>query len=121
MKAFALGRRSKWKDYVDLYFIIKDHYPIQEISRVANNIFSAQCLSESQTGLNFLPRDRPPSPQHPQMAPGGGMQPQATDMSPWGLLLRWCSMFYRHYAPPELQLLRRSTTSVERSAHMKPQ
>jgi hypothetical protein len=42
MKAFALGRRSKWKDYVDLYFIIKDHYPIPEISREANNIFSAQ-------------------------------------------------------------------------------
>jgi hypothetical protein len=32
MKAFALGRRSKWKDYVDLYFIIKDHYTIQDIS-----------------------------------------------------------------------------------------
>ncbi len=42
MKAFALGRRSKWKDYVDLYFIIKDHYPIQEISRAANTIFSTQ-------------------------------------------------------------------------------
>ncbi|MEX2429385.1 MAG: nucleotidyl transferase AbiEii/AbiGii toxin family protein [Bacteroidales bacterium] len=42
MKAFALGRRSKWKDYVDLYFIIKNHYPIQEISRKANIIFSAQ-------------------------------------------------------------------------------
>ncbi len=42
MKAFALGRRSKWKDYVDLYFIIKDHYPIQEISREANIIFSTQ-------------------------------------------------------------------------------
>jgi len=23
MKAFALGRRAKWKDYVDLYFILK--------------------------------------------------------------------------------------------------
>lgn len=42
MKAFALGRRSKWKDYVDLYFIIKDHYAIQEISRTANTIFSTQ-------------------------------------------------------------------------------
>jgi hypothetical protein len=25
MKAFALGRRAKWKDYVDLYFILRDH------------------------------------------------------------------------------------------------
>lgn len=31
MKAFALGRRSKWKDYVDLYFIIRDHHPIKNI------------------------------------------------------------------------------------------
>src|SRR3989338_6651200 len=27
MKAYALGVRAKWKDYVDLYFIIKDFYP----------------------------------------------------------------------------------------------
>lgn len=26
MKAFTLGRRSKWKDYVDLYFILRDYY-----------------------------------------------------------------------------------------------
>ena len=26
MKAYALGRRAKWKDYVDLYFILKDFY-----------------------------------------------------------------------------------------------
>ncbi len=24
MKAYALGRRAKWKDYVDLYFVLKD-------------------------------------------------------------------------------------------------
>lgn len=35
MKAYALGRRAKWKDYVDLYFIIKDHFTISEISREA--------------------------------------------------------------------------------------
>lgn len=39
MKAFALGRRSKWKDYVDLYFIIRDHYSIEEISIEAQSIF----------------------------------------------------------------------------------
>lgn len=25
MKAFALGRRAKWKDYVDLYFLFKEY------------------------------------------------------------------------------------------------
>lgn len=25
MKAFALGRRAKWKDYVDLYFVFQKH------------------------------------------------------------------------------------------------
>ncbi len=39
MKAYALGRRAKWKDYVDLYFIIKDHLSVSEISREALNIF----------------------------------------------------------------------------------
>lgn len=39
MKAFALGRRSKWKDYVDLYFIIKSHYNISEISTRAQELF----------------------------------------------------------------------------------
>ena len=39
MKAYALGRRSKWKDYVDLYFILKDHYSIAEISKRAELIY----------------------------------------------------------------------------------
>lgn len=39
MKAFALGRRAKWKDYVDLYFILKDHYSIVDISQRAKKIF----------------------------------------------------------------------------------
>jgi hypothetical protein len=42
MKAFALGRRAKWKDYVDLYFILKHHFSIEEISREAENLFSQQ-------------------------------------------------------------------------------
>jgi hypothetical protein len=42
MKAFALGRRSKWKDYVDLYFIIRDYYNIHEISEAAGKIFTQQ-------------------------------------------------------------------------------
>lgn len=39
MKAFALGYRSKWKDYVDLYFILKDYYSIGEISKRGEEIF----------------------------------------------------------------------------------
>ncbi len=39
MKAYALGRRPKWKDYVDLYFIIRDFYRIQEINKLAKKIY----------------------------------------------------------------------------------
>ena len=39
MKAYALGRRSKWKDYVDLFFLIKEHFTIDEISARAEEIF----------------------------------------------------------------------------------
>lgn len=39
MKAYALGRRQKWKDYVDLYFIIKDFHPIKEVMEKAKDIF----------------------------------------------------------------------------------
>ena len=39
MKAFALGMRAKWKDYVDLYFILKNHYSIDEIIKKAKKIF----------------------------------------------------------------------------------
>jgi len=39
MKAFALGRRAKWKDYVDLYFIIKNFYTFKEIAVEADKIF----------------------------------------------------------------------------------
>jgi hypothetical protein len=40
MKAYALGHRSKWKDYVDLYFLIKDYYTINMISSRANEIYN---------------------------------------------------------------------------------
>ena len=39
MKAYALGRRSKWKDYVDLYFLLRDHFTIADISTAANQLF----------------------------------------------------------------------------------
>lgn len=39
MKAYALGRRSKWKDYVDLYFIIKRHFSLEQIQQRAQALF----------------------------------------------------------------------------------
>lgn len=44
MKAFALGRRSKWKDYLDLYFILKFHYNFKEISDKAREIFKDEFI-----------------------------------------------------------------------------
>lgn len=38
LKAYALGRRAKWKDYVDIYFILKE-YSIRDIVEKAENIF----------------------------------------------------------------------------------
>lgn len=55
MKAYALGRRSKWKDYVDLYFILKNYYSIGQISERASEIFG-QLFSEKlfRTQLNYF-------------------------------------------------------------------
>jgi hypothetical protein len=46
MKAFALDSRAKYKDYVDLYFIIKFHYSIYEISAKAISIFKEQFIEK---------------------------------------------------------------------------
>lgn len=42
MKAYALGRRAKWKDYVDMYFILKNHHSIKEVAEKAQQIFSSE-------------------------------------------------------------------------------
>ena len=39
MKAYYLGRRSKWKDYVDIYFLLRDHFSVEQISVRASQIF----------------------------------------------------------------------------------
>lgn len=39
MKAIALGGRAKWKDYVDLYFILKDFFSFTEIENKTSQIF----------------------------------------------------------------------------------
>ena len=42
MKAYALGRRAKWKDYVDLYFIAEKLGSLDPIIKKANEIFDLE-------------------------------------------------------------------------------
>lgn len=42
MKAYALGRRAKWKDYADLYFVMKEHHPFVDVVRKAEEIFGGE-------------------------------------------------------------------------------
>ncbi len=42
MKSYALGRRAKWKDYVDLYFVMKNFYSIDKIIKKAKQIFASE-------------------------------------------------------------------------------
>jgi Nucleotidyl transferase AbiEii toxin, Type IV TA system len=46
MKAFALGRKSKWKDYVDLYFILKFHFNFKTIAQKAKEIFKEEFIEK---------------------------------------------------------------------------
>jgi len=39
LKTYALGGRAKWKDYVDLYFILKNYHDLKNISSRATEIF----------------------------------------------------------------------------------
>lgn len=41
MKAYALGGRAKWKDYVDLYFLLKDHFSLKDLSHRTKAIFGS--------------------------------------------------------------------------------
>ncbi len=41
MKAFALGHRAKWKDYVDLYFIFQ-HHVLGEVTARAKELFQQE-------------------------------------------------------------------------------
>ena len=42
MKAYALGRRAKWKDYVDLYFVMKERYDVHKIISKTKRIFGRE-------------------------------------------------------------------------------
>ncbi len=39
MKAHALGGRAKWRDYVDLYFILKYHHHLKQVIEKAESLF----------------------------------------------------------------------------------
>ena len=42
MKAFALGKRSKWKDYIDLYFLLKNYFTLEMIIQKAETIYGQE-------------------------------------------------------------------------------
>ena len=50
MKCMALGGRAKWKDYVDMYFILKEKHTLKEItdkaSEIYGNDFNAKLLRQ---------------------------------------------------------------------------
>jgi hypothetical protein len=39
MKFYAMGRRAKWKDYIDIYFLLNNHFSIEEVSKKAKQLF----------------------------------------------------------------------------------
>jgi hypothetical protein len=39
MKFYAMGRRAKWKDYVDIYFLLKNNFTIPQVSQKAIELF----------------------------------------------------------------------------------
>lgn len=40
MKAFAFGGRGKWKDYVDMYFILKEKYTLEKVILRTEKLFN---------------------------------------------------------------------------------
>ncbi len=42
MKAYAIGRRAKWKDYVDLYFVLENFFSLKEIVQEGQKIFDSE-------------------------------------------------------------------------------
>lgn len=55
MKAYALGRRAKWKDYVDLYFVLKDRASFADIVQRAESIFRSEFSEKNfRTTLSYF-------------------------------------------------------------------
>jgi len=57
MKAFALGQRSKWKDYVDLYFLLKEYFTVDEVSKKAKELFDQMFLEKLFRGQLAFHKD----------------------------------------------------------------
>jgi hypothetical protein len=60
MKAFALGRRAKWKDYVDMYFILRDYFTVSQLAAEATirfgDLFSEKLFRQQlafHTDINY--------------------------------------------------------------------
>ena len=45
MKAFAIGQRAKWKDYVDIFFLLKQ-YSLKEICQKTTDLFGEGLFDE---------------------------------------------------------------------------
>jgi len=54
MKAYALGRRGKWKDYVDLYFLFQGHVSMPQLVENCRNVDMTEQVSYLEKG----PSDR---------------------------------------------------------------
>lgn len=55
MKAFAFSRTGKWKDYVDMYFLLKNHFSIAAISERAEQLFDYEFSSKLfRTQLSYF-------------------------------------------------------------------
>ena len=55
MKAYALGRRAKWKDYVDLYFIADKYSGLEKIIRRAKDLFNNEFNEKNfRTQLSYF-------------------------------------------------------------------
>jgi len=72
MKAYALGRRAKWKDYVDMYYIFNYHESIERVIARSQEIYGSlfseklfrQQLSyfqdiDSSEKVDFISKDIP--------------------------------------------------------------
>ncbi|MCU0643705.1 MAG: nucleotidyl transferase AbiEii/AbiGii toxin family protein [bacterium] len=65
MKAYALGRRAKWKDYIDLYFIFKYHYSLTELcnrtTELFNDLFSEKLFRSQLSYFDDIDHSEPVS------------------------------------------------------------
>jgi hypothetical protein len=62
MKAFALGKRAKWKDYIDLYFILQSHSLgdiVKKTEEIFGNQFNEKLFRQQLSYYKDLRNDEP--------------------------------------------------------------